>query len=31
MDYAARDEDETKVLEYYKNIVAILDDIFPRI
>ncbi|CAD5317893.1 unnamed protein product [Arabidopsis thaliana] len=31
MDYAARDGDETKVLEYYINIVAILDDIFPRI
>ncbi|KAG7640226.1 PsbQ-like domain superfamily [Arabidopsis suecica] len=31
MDYAARDGDETKVLEYYMNIVAILDDIFPRI
>ncbi|EOA24790.1 hypothetical protein CARUB_v10018070mg [Capsella rubella] len=31
MDYAARDEDETKVLEYYKNVVAILDDIFLRI
>ncbi|CAH2065677.1 unnamed protein product [Thlaspi arvense] len=31
MDYAARDGDATKVLEYYKSFAAILDDIFSRI
>ncbi|CAN8238405.1 unnamed protein product [Cochlearia groenlandica] len=30
MDYAARDGDSTKVLEYYKNMTLILDDIYSR-
>ncbi|XP_010553893.1 PREDICTED: psbQ-like protein 3, chloroplastic [Tarenaya hassleriana] len=31
LDYAARDEDEAKVSEYYKIIATVLDDIFSRI
>ncbi|CDY58679.1 BnaCnng33580D [Brassica napus] len=31
LDYAARDGDATKVMEYYKSIAAIIDNIFTRI
>ncbi|KAL0731073.1 hypothetical protein Bca4012_027167 [Brassica carinata] len=31
MDYAARDGDATKVIEYYKSIAATIDNIFTRI